>query len=117
VVEEYDNVTKLYSHKHTYEQILEVEKHKGIFYHRRGKEGTSNSQPNFPNVTTPTQNQIVNLNVDLGSWISNVKVLVCMSDLLKIPSQKEKLMQDINPPSNKVVPSNTFSPKDQEMVK
>jgi hypothetical protein len=34
-----------------------------------------------------------------------------MSDLLKIPSQREKLLQAINVPSNKVVP------KDQEKVK
>ena len=34
-----------------------------------------------------------------------------MSNLLKIPSQKEKLLQAINPSSNKVVP------KDQEKVK
>jgi hypothetical protein len=34
-----------------------------------------------------------------------------VSNLLKIPSQKEKLLQAINLPSNKVVP------KDQEKVK
>jgi hypothetical protein len=46
-----------------------------------------------------------------------------VSDLLKIPSQKEKLVQAIDPPSNtiissnKVVPSNKVSPKEQERVK
>ena len=46
-----------------------------------------------------------------------------MLDLLKIPSQKEKLPQAIDPPSNKVissnkiVPSNKVSPKEQERVK
>jgi hypothetical protein len=104
VVEEYDNVTKLYGHKPTNEQILEMARHRGIVYQRRGKEGTSNSQPNFPKVTTPTHTPIANLNVDLGSWISNAKVLVSVSNLLKIPSQKENLLQAINPPSNEVVP-------------
>jgi ribonuclease HI len=111
VVEEYDNVTKLYGHKPTNEQILEMARHRGIVYQRKGKEGTNKSQPNFPKVTTPTNTPITNLNVDLGSWISNAKVLVSVSDLLKIPSQKEKLLQAINLPSNKVVP------KDQEKVK
>jgi hypothetical protein len=32
VVEEYDNVTKLYGHKPTSEQILELARHKGIVY-------------------------------------------------------------------------------------
>jgi hypothetical protein len=111
VVEEYDNVTKLYGHKPTDEQILEMARHRGIVYQRRGKEATSNSQPNFPKVTTPTHTRIANLNVDLGSWISDAKVLVSVSDLLKIPPQKENILQAINLPSNKVVP------KDQEKVK
>jgi hypothetical protein len=37
VVEEYDNVTKLYGHKPTNEQILEMARHKGIVYQRKGK--------------------------------------------------------------------------------
>jgi hypothetical protein len=123
VVEEYDNLTKLNGHKSTSDKILELARHKGIVYQRKGKEGTSISQNNFPKVITPTQNPITNLNVDLGSWIANAKVLVSVSDLLKIPSQKEKLMQAIDPPSNKdtssnkVVPSNKVSPKEQENVK
>jgi hypothetical protein len=56
VVEEYDNVTKLYGHKPTSEQILEMARHRGIVYQRKGKEGTSNSQANFPKVTTPNSN-------------------------------------------------------------
>ena len=32
VVEEYDNVTKLYGHKPTNEHILEMARHKGIIY-------------------------------------------------------------------------------------
>jgi hypothetical protein len=85
VVEEYDNVTKLYGHKSTNEQILEMARHKGIVYQRKGKEGTNKSQPNFPKVTTPTNTPTTNLIVDLGSWISNAKVLVPVSDLSKIP--------------------------------
>jgi hypothetical protein len=98
-------------------------RHRGIVYERKGKEGTSNSQTNFPKVTTPTQTPIANLIVDLGSWIANAKVLVSVSYLLKIPSQKERLLQAIDPQSNKVissnkvVPSNKVSPMEQEKVK
>jgi hypothetical protein len=35
------------------------------------------------------------LSVDLGSWISNAKVLVPVSKLIKIPSQKVKLLKAI----------------------
>jgi hypothetical protein len=38
VIEEYDNVTNLYGHKPTNEKILEMERHKGIVYQRKGKE-------------------------------------------------------------------------------
>jgi hypothetical protein len=54
VVEEYDNVTKLYGHKPINEQILEMSRHRGIVYQRKGNEGTDNSQTNFPKVTNPT---------------------------------------------------------------
>jgi hypothetical protein len=71
VVEEYDNVTKLYGHKPTNEQILEMARHKGIVYQRKGRDGASKSQANFPKVTNPPP--IVDLTIDLGSWISNAK--------------------------------------------
>jgi hypothetical protein len=106
VVEEFDNVTKLYGHKPTNEQILEMARHKGIVYQRKGKDGTNKSQANFPKVTAPPTTPITDLTVDLRNWISNAKVLVPVSDLLKIPSQKEKLLQPINVPNNKVVAKN-----------
>ena len=101
VVEEYDNVTKLYGHKPTNEQILEMARHKGIVYQRKGRDGASKSQANFPKVTNPPP--FTNLSIDLGSWISNAKILVPVSDLLKIPSQKEKLLKAINVPDGKEV--------------
>jgi hypothetical protein len=68
VVEEYDNVTKLYGHKPTNEQILDMARHKGIVYQRKGREFASKSQTNFLKVTTPLP--IIDLSIDLGSWIS-----------------------------------------------
>ena len=38
------------------------------------------------------------LNIDLGGWLSNVKMLVPVSELIKIPSQKEKLLKAIDEP-------------------
>jgi hypothetical protein len=115
VVEEYDNVTKLYGHKPTNEQILEMARHKGIVYQRKGREGASKSQTNFPKVTTPLP--ITDLSIDLGSWISNAKILVPVSDLLKIPSQKEKLLKAINVPDGKKVVKNQEVDKNQEKEK
>jgi ribonuclease HI/transposase InsO family protein len=112
VVEEYDNVTKLYGHKPTSEQILEMARHKGIVYKRKGREDASKSQANFPKVTTPSP--ITDLSIDLGSWISSAKMLVPVSDLLKIPSQKEKLLKAINVPDNKKVEKNQEVDKSQE---
>jgi hypothetical protein len=112
VVEEYDNVTKLYGHKPTNEQILEMSRHKGIIYQRKGREVASKSQTNFPKVTTPLP--ITDLSFDLGSWILNAKILVLVSDLLKIPSQKEKLLKAINVPDSKKVVKGQEVDKNQE---
>jgi hypothetical protein len=115
VVEEYDNVTKLYGHKPTSEQILEMARHKGIVYKRKGREDASKSQANFPKVTSPIP--ITDLSIDLGSWISNAKILVPVSDLLRIPSQKEKLLKAINIPDSKKVEKSQQVEKVQQIEK
>jgi hypothetical protein len=43
------------------------------------------------------------LNFDLGGWLSNAKVLVPVSEIMKIPSQKEKLLKSIEQPPKSVV--------------
>jgi hypothetical protein len=84
-------------------------RHKGIVYQWKGKEGPNKSQTNFPEVINPP---ITNLIVDLGNWISNAKVLVLVSNLLKIPSQKEKLLKVINVPSDKIIVRNQEKEKE-----
>jgi hypothetical protein len=32
------------------------------------------------------------LNIDLGGWLNNAKMLVHVSEIMKIPSQSEKLL-------------------------
>jgi hypothetical protein len=90
-----DNVTRLYGEKPSPEQILEMARFKGVTYQKKGNDNTQ--QQNIPKVITPTEN----LNLDLGNWISNAKVLVPISDLIKIPSQKDKLLKAIEGPNER----------------
>jgi hypothetical protein len=99
----------MYGKNPTNEQILEMDRHKGIVYQRKGKDGPNKYQTNFPKVITPP---ITDLTVDLGNWISNEKILVPVSDLLKIPSQKEKLLKAINAPSDKIIVKNQEKEKE-----
>jgi hypothetical protein len=51
------------------------------------------------------------LNIDLGGWLSNAKMLVPVSEIMKIPSQREKLLKAIDCPSQKSVdipPTRTY---------
>ena len=40
-----------------------------------------------------------NLNIDLGGWLNNAKMLVHVSERMTIPSQREKLLKAIKNPS------------------
>jgi len=72
-------VTRLYGEKPTPEQILEMEKYKGVTYQR--KENDKKSSQIIPKTPTPSD---TDLSVDSGSWISNAKVLVPVSEVIKI---------------------------------
>ena len=43
------------------------------------------------------------LSIDLGNWIQNAKVLVQFVELIKIPSQKDKLIKAIEGPKEQIV--------------
>jgi hypothetical protein len=43
------------------------------------------------------------LNIDLGGWLSNAKMLVSVSEIMKIPSQREKLLKAIEDPPQSIV--------------
>jgi hypothetical protein len=43
------------------------------------------------------------LSIDLGEWLSNAKMLVPVFEIMKIPSQREKLLKAIDFPSQKSV--------------
>lgn len=38
------------------------------------------------------------LNIDLGGWINNAKILVPVTEILRIPSQNSKLFKSIDIP-------------------
>jgi hypothetical protein len=86
VMKEYDNVTKLFGEKPTPEQILEMARYKGVTYQRKGNENPTKTNQNIPKAITPPTSE---LSIDLGGWISNAKVLVPVTELIKIPSQKK----------------------------
>ena len=75
------------------------EKFKGLTYQRRDNVGTSKNQQYAPKVNT---SQDLN-DLDMGVWFQKAKVLVSVSEIIKNPEQKEKLMNVINPPPPKKV--------------
>jgi hypothetical protein len=64
-------------------------KFRGINYQRNGNKNQSSNQANFPKVSQnpPKSNEYASsdLNIDLGGRLSNAKMLVPMSELMKIP--------------------------------
>ena len=43
------------------------------------------------------------LNIDLGGWLNNAKMLVSVSEIMKIHSQREKLLKAIENPPQSIV--------------
>jgi hypothetical protein len=76
-----------------------MDKYRGITYQSNGNKGQDKGQTSVPKVSPfpPKSNVHVNLdlNIELGGWISNAKMLVPVSKLMKIPSQREKLLKAI----------------------
>jgi hypothetical protein len=86
VIKSYDNVTKLYGEKPTPEQILEMARYKGVTYQWKGNENPTKSYQNIPKAITPPTSE---LNIDLGGWMSNAKVLVPVAELIKYPLKRK----------------------------
>jgi hypothetical protein len=71
-----------------------------VLYNRKVNKIQEKGQANPPKVSPPKSKVSVNadLNIDLGGWLNSVKMLVPVSELIKIPSQKEKLLKAIDEP-------------------
>jgi ribonuclease HI len=100
-----DKAIEKYGPKPTPQQVVEMAKYRGITYQRNGNKGQDKDRTSVPKVTPPKLNVIVNadLNFDLGGWINNAKVLVPVLELIKIPSQKEKLLKAIDAAPKSIV--------------
>ena len=72
-------------------------------YQRNGKKNQSQERTptNVPKVPPPPPISIApntQLNIDLGGWLNNAKMLVPVAEIMKIPSQKGKLLKAIEEP-------------------
>jgi ribonuclease HI len=101
-----DILARLYGEKPSPEQILEIARDKGLTYQRRDKDQSGNQIP--PRTFNPGLNS--GLDVDLGSWFNNAKIWVPVSEIAKIPSQRDKLLKAIQGPQVKY-----FSTEDSEV--
>jgi hypothetical protein len=82
-------------------------RYRGITYQRIGNNKKDRPQvsvlgmpPPPPKTTVHTNSE---LNIDLGEWLNNAKILVHVSKIMKIPSQREKLLKAIENPSQNMV--------------
>jgi hypothetical protein len=96
-------------------------KFRGVTYQRNGNKSPDKNQANIPKIgpTPPKSNVYASseLNIDLGGWLNNAKMLVFVSKIMKIPSQREKLLKAIDCPSQKSVdipPTKTY--QDSPMI-
>jgi hypothetical protein len=105
-----DKAMEKFGHKPTPQQIEEMAKYRGITYQRNGNKGQYKGQSSVPKVSPfpPNSNMHVDssLNIDLGGWLSNAKMLVPVSELMKILSQREKLLKSIEDPPQSFVDRN-----------
>ena len=96
----------MFGPKPTPRQVAEMAKFRGITYKRNGNNNQGRPQGSVLGAPPPPPKPMVHtssdLNIDLGGWLSNAKMLVPVSEILKIPSLREKLLRAIeNPSQNK----------------
>ena len=75
--QEKDNATKIFGEKPTPEQIMQ--KSKRIIYQRKRNTIPTMSDQHLPKAMIPPSS---NLNIELGNWLSNAKILVPVIEIL-----------------------------------
>jgi ribonuclease HI len=80
-------------------------KYKGFTYQRNGNKDKGQTSipkvsPSFPKSSEPIN---VDLNIDLGGWLNNAKILVPVLEIMKIPSQREKLLKAVHEPPKSII--------------
>jgi ribonuclease HI len=113
-----DKATEKYGPKPTPHQAVEIAHFRGITYHRKENKSQEKGQTSPPKVSPPKSKVPVNadLNIDLGGWLNSVKMLEKISNLIKIPSQKEKLIKSIDEPPVSLVEKKVASAYQDALV-
>ena len=83
---ERDLMIELFGEKPSPDQVLEIAKDKGLTYQRRDKEQSHNQNP--PRIFNPSPS----LDIDLGAWLRNAKILVPFTEAIKLPNQEAKVL-------------------------
>jgi ribonuclease HI len=114
-----DKATEKYGPKPTPQQIAEMAKYKGYTYQRSGNKDKGQTSAPKVSPTFPKSNEPINvdLNIDLGGWLNNAKILVPVSEIMKIPSQREKLLKAMHePPKNVIQKQPTIAYQDAPVI-
>ena len=88
--QEKDVAMKIFGEKPSPEQIME--RYKGVVYQRKKNMIPTKSSQHMPKVKTPPP---LDLNIDLGDWLSSAKIYVAIIEILKIPSQRDIFMKTL----------------------
>ena len=85
-----DKETKKFGPKPTPQQVAEMARFRGITYQRNENNKQDRPQASVLGMppTPPKSNVYANseLNIDLGGWLNNAKMLVLVLEIMKIPS-------------------------------
>jgi hypothetical protein len=77
-------------------------RYRGSAYQRNGAKNQEKPQASVRKVPSPPPKSIVptniELNIELRGWFNNEKMLVPVAEIMKIPSEKEKLLKSIEDP-------------------
>jgi hypothetical protein len=91
-----DKATERFGPKPTPKQVPEMARYRGLTKDmgQKIKMGLRHTHTP-PNSIVPTNSE---LNIDLGGWLNNTKILVPVVEIMKIPYQKRKLLKAIEDP-------------------
>ena len=82
---------KIFGEKPSLEQIME--RYKGVVYQRKKNMVSTKSNQHMPKVKTPPP---LDLNIDLGNWLSRTKIFVLVIEIIKIPSQTDIFHENLS---------------------
>jgi hypothetical protein len=116
-----DKATERFGPKPNPKQVSEMARYRGLTYQRNGAKNQEKLQASVSKVPPPPRKSIVptntKLNIDLRGWLNNAKMLVPIAEIMKIPSQKGKLLKAIeDPPQNNINRPPTVAYQDAPVI-